>query len=110
MPLEARSVSIGCQAWYCWLHQPRLSLLYTIWIMRLTYTIVGSHVHMDALEANRSRVQVEVDAPKGGSKGIGQAWPALVVKRVAFAEDQRSGLLGFWSGENGIVLWEVALD
>lgn len=67
-------------------------------------------MHVDALEAYGSRVQVEVDTPKGGSKRVGQAWPALVVKRVAFAKDQRSGLLGFWSGEDGIVLWEMALD
>lgn len=67
-------------------------------------------MHVDALEAYRSRVQVEVDAPKGGSKGVGQARSALVIERVAFAKDQRSGFLCFWSGENGIVLWEVALD
>lgn len=67
-------------------------------------------MHVDALEAYRRRVQVEVDTPKGGSKGVGQAWSALVVERVAFAKDQWSSLLCFWSREDGVVLWEVALN
>lgn len=67
-------------------------------------------MHVDTLEAHRSGIEVKVNAPERGSKGVGQTRSALVVERVALAKDEGSGLLGRSSGENGIVLGEMALD
>lgn len=36
----------------------------------------------------RGAVQRQVEAPQRGAEGVGETWPALVVERVGFAEDE----------------------
>ena len=45
-------------------------------------------MHVDTLEPNRGRVQIEVDAPESCAEGIGQTRSALIVERISFPKNQ----------------------
>ena len=50
--------------------------------------VIGALVHVHAADTDGCAVEVEVDAPEGGSEGVGEAWCAFVVEAVGFAEDE----------------------
>jgi hypothetical protein len=61
------------------------------------------------LEAHRRRVEVKVDAPEGGTKGVGKTRTALVVQRVGLAKDERRD----WPRrlrDHGVVLGAAGVD
>ena len=67
-------------------------------------------MYVHALEADRGRVEVEVNAPEGRSKGVGEAGPALVVQRVGLAKDHGRWRIRRALCENGVVLGDVGVN
>lgn len=45
---------------------------------------------MYTFDTNRGTVQVEVDAPQGGTKGIREAGFSLIIERIGLAKDERN--------------------
>lgn len=52
-----------------------------------THPIIGPLVHMHTFDANRRRVEVEIDTPERRPERVRQAGLALVVQGVGFAQD-----------------------
>ena len=56
--------------------------------------VVGALVHVDAADADRGAVEVEIDAPEGGAESVREAWCTFVVERVGLAENEGKFVLG----------------
>lgn len=71
------------------------------------YAVIGTHVHVHTLESHGGTIQVEVDAPEGGAKGVGEPRLALIVEGIRFAQhDIDIGAIG----EGLSVLKHVCVD